>query len=71
MEDESARANALMSRGDMEGVMVVHLAGRSAEKLVMGEGEVRGRAAFVGCMGLGDEEGGGGVKMGRDGDMEG
>jgi hypothetical protein len=41
VEDESARANALLSRGDMEGVMVVHLAGRSAEKLVMGEGEVR------------------------------
>lgn len=42
VEDESARANALLSRGDMESVMVVHLAGRSAEKLVMGEGEVRG-----------------------------
>lgn len=42
VEDESARANALLSRGDMEAVMVVHLAGRSAEKLVMGEGEVRG-----------------------------
>lgn len=41
VEDESARANALLSRGDMESVMVVHLAGRSAEKLVMGEGEVR------------------------------
>jgi hypothetical protein len=41
VEDESARANALLSRGDMEGVMVVHLAGRSAEKLVMGESEVR------------------------------
>jgi ATP-dependent Zn protease len=40
VEDESARANALLSRGDMEAVMVVHLAGRSAEKLVMGEGEV-------------------------------
>lgn len=41
VEDESARANALLSRGDMEAVMVVHLAGRSAEKLAMGEGEVR------------------------------
>lgn len=40
VEDESARANALLSRGDMEAVMVVHLAGRSAEKLAMGEGEV-------------------------------
>ena len=41
MEDEAARANALLSRGDMEGVMVVHLAGRAAEKMVMGEAEVR------------------------------
>jgi ATP-dependent Zn protease len=42
VEDEAARANALLSRGDMEGVMVVHLAGRAAEKMVMGEAEVRG-----------------------------
>ena len=28
VEDEGARANALLTRGDMEGVMVVHLAGR-------------------------------------------
>jgi hypothetical protein len=41
VEDEAARANALLSRGDMEGVMVVHLAGRAAEKMVMGEAEVR------------------------------
>lgn len=41
VEDEAARANALLSRGDMEAVMVVHLAGRAAERLVMGEGEVR------------------------------
>jgi ATP-dependent Zn protease len=41
VEDEAARANALLSRGDMEAVMVVHLAGRAAEKMVMGEAEVR------------------------------
>jgi len=46
VEDESARANALLSRGDMEAVMVVHLAGRSAEKLAMGEGEVRQQAGW-------------------------
>lgn len=51
MEDESARANALLSRGDMEAVMVVHLAGRSAEKLVMGEGEVRREARRGGLFG--------------------
>eukprot|EP00879_Flechtneria_rotunda_P028172 GHRR01030255.1.p1 GENE.GHRR01030255.1~~GHRR01030255.1.p1 ORF type:complete len:520 (+),score=209.83 GHRR01030255.1:1412-2971(+) len=45
VEDESARAQALLSRGDMEAVMVVHLAGRSAEKLVMGESEVTGMGA--------------------------
>eukprot|EP00878_Enallax_costatus_P001473 GHUV01001624.1.p1 GENE.GHUV01001624.1~~GHUV01001624.1.p1 ORF type:complete len:977 (+),score=283.07 GHUV01001624.1:432-2933(+) len=45
VEDESARANALLSRGDMESVMVVHLAGRTAEKLVMGESEMTGLGA--------------------------
>jgi len=45
VEDEGARANALLTRGDMEGVMVVHLAGRAAEKLVMGESEVTGLGA--------------------------
>ncbi|WIA15942.1 hypothetical protein OEZ85_012685 [Tetradesmus obliquus] len=45
VEDEAARANALLSRGDMEGVMVVHLAGRAAEKMVMGEAEMTGLCA--------------------------
>lgn len=40
MEDEDARADALLTRGDMEAAMVVSLAGRCAEKLVMGESEV-------------------------------
>jgi cell division protease FtsH len=40
VEDEEARADALLTRSDMEGAMVVSLAGRCAERLVMGESEV-------------------------------
>lgn len=42
VEDEDARADALLTRSDMEAAMVVSLAGRCAEKLVMGESEVTG-----------------------------
>ena len=45
VEDEDARADAILTRGDMESAMVVHLAGRCAEKLVMGESEVTGLGA--------------------------
>lgn len=42
VEDEDARADALLTRGDMESAMVVALAGRCAERLVMGESEMTG-----------------------------
>ena len=45
IEDEERSANAILTRSDMEAYMVVHLAGRCAEKLVMGESEVTGMGA--------------------------
>ena len=45
VEDEDKDVNAIVTRADMEAHMVVHLAGRCAEKLVMGESEVTGRGA--------------------------
>eukprot|EP00877_Chromochloris_zofingiensis_P008651 jgi/Chrzof1/4039/Cz13g18040.t1 len=45
VEDEESRADAILTRGDMEAHMVVNLAGRCCEKLVMGESEVTGLGA--------------------------
>jgi len=45
VEDEDKSVNAILTRSDMESQMVVHLAGRCAEKLVMGEGEVTAMGA--------------------------
>ncbi|KAG2495020.1 hypothetical protein HYH03_006952 [Edaphochlamys debaryana] len=42
VEDEDRSVNAILTRSEMEGRMVVSLAGRCAEKLVMGEGEMTG-----------------------------
>ncbi|MEW5306932.1 MAG: hypothetical protein WDW36_009362 [Sanguina aurantia] len=42
VEDETKAVDAIMTRGDMESHMVVNLAGRCSEKLVMGESEVTG-----------------------------
>lgn len=45
VEDEDKGVNAILTRSDMESHMVVSLAGRCAEKLVMGEGEVTAMGA--------------------------
>ncbi|KAG2437047.1 hypothetical protein HYH02_011309 [Chlamydomonas schloesseri] len=42
VEDEDKNVNAILTRSELEGRMVVHLAGRCAEKLVMGEGQMTG-----------------------------
>lgn len=49
VEDEARTAGALLTRGDLEARMVVHLAGRCAEKLVMGEGNLTGAASCTRC----------------------
>jgi len=45
VEDEDKSANAILTRGDMESHMVVNLAGRCGERLVMGDSEVTGMGA--------------------------
>ncbi|GLC69378.1 ATP-dependent zinc metalloprotease FTSH 1 [Pleodorina starrii] len=42
VEDEDKNVNAILTRSELEGRMVVSLAGRCAEKLVMGEGNLTG-----------------------------
>ncbi|KXZ53715.1 hypothetical protein GPECTOR_6g632 [Gonium pectorale] len=42
VEDEEKSVNAILTRSELEARMVVHLAGRCAEKLVNGEGEMTG-----------------------------
>jgi cell division protease FtsH len=46
VDDDERHAGALLTRGDMEARMVVRVAGRCAEKLVMGEGELTGLGAM-------------------------
>jgi cell division protease FtsH len=46
VDDEEKHAGCLLTRGDMEARMVVRVAGRCAEKLVMGEGELTGLGAM-------------------------
>lgn len=46
VEDEEKGVDAIMTRGDMEAHMVVNMAGRCSEKLVMGESEVTGGLGF-------------------------
>jgi len=45
VEDEQKKVDAILTRADMESHMVVNLAGRAAEKLVLGEGELTGIGA--------------------------
>lgn len=47
VEDEERSAGAILTRSDMEAHMVVNLAGRCSEKLVMGESEVTGEGALL------------------------
>jgi cell division protease FtsH len=48
VEDEERSAGAILTRSDMEAHMVVNLAGRCSEKLVMGESEVTGVGGAAG-----------------------
>jgi cell division protease FtsH len=47
VEDEERSAGAILTRSDMEAHMVVNLAGRCSEKLVMGESEVTGGVVLL------------------------
>lgn len=46
--DDEERAPDMVTRADMEGQLVVNLAGRCAEKLVMGESEVTSERQWAG-----------------------
>jgi cell division protease FtsH len=46
VDDEERHAGSLLTRSDMEARIVVRVAGRCAEKLVMGEGELTGLGAI-------------------------
>ncbi|GFR51495.1 hypothetical protein Agub_g13859, partial [Astrephomene gubernaculifera] len=45
VEDEDRCVNAILTRSELEARMVVHLAGRCAEKLVCGEGAMTGQGS--------------------------
>lgn len=45
VEEEERNVNNIVTRSELEGTIVVNLAGRCAEKLVMGESEVTGMGA--------------------------
>lgn len=45
VEDEDKSLNTVVTRADMESHLVVNLAGRAAEKLVLGDSEVTGQGA--------------------------
>lgn len=48
VEDEEKTLDSVVTRADLEGHIVVNLAGHCAEKLVMGQSEVTGEWVFVG-----------------------
>lgn len=60
VEDEERHAASILTRSDLEARIVVHLAGRCAEKLVMGEGQLTGGWVGVRVGGVG--RGGGCVR---------
>lgn len=47
VEDEDRNVNAILTRSELEARMVVHLAGRCAEKLVNGEGNMTGGCVAI------------------------